>query len=334
MQIKVGVIGLGYWGPNYVRNFINNGNSEVIWACDVSQEALNSIKKIYPHLKLTKDYKELLKDQSINCIAIATPPQTHFEITKNALESGKHVLVAKPMATDLQKAHKLLAFAQENNLLLHGDLTYLYTDAIKLIKDQLQRGIIGNPLYYDSTRTNLGLLQKDVNVVWDLVPHDLAIIDFLLGFKALKIFASAFKHHKNSASEEMAHIIITYEKNFVAHIHVSWLSPVKIRTILIGGDKKMIYFDDLQPDEKVKIYDKGISFSLESVTPFKPVYRSGEIVIPKLKQDEALSVEVTGVVKQIMRKEKDYSNAKLNIKILKILEACDQSIKSGHSVNI
>lgn len=333
MQIKVGIIGLGYWGPNYVRNFIKHEETTVIWVCDISEQTLNPIKKIYPHLQFTTNYQDLLNDESLNIIAIATPPTTHFTIAKDALNAKKHVVIAKPLSLSSKMANHLLELAKKNNRVLHTDLTYLYTDAVRAVKELISKGSIGKPLYYDSMRTNLGLIQQDINVIWDLAIHDLSIIDYWFNLKPKKVFAIGSKHHKNSKTEEMAHITITYQNNFIAHIHVSWLSPVKIRTILVGGTDKMIYFDDLQPDEKVKIYDKKIELPADSITPFKPAYRSGDIMIPKLKQDEALFIEVSDIIEQI-RKRPDYSNAELNIKILKLLETCDQSMKSGFSISL
>lgn len=332
MAIKVGVIGLGYWGPNYIRNFIRHEHTEVLWGCDVSEEASKKIHKIYPQVKLTRSLSNLLNDKSLDLIAIATPPETHYEIIRSALNAGKHVLVAKPLATKSSQARELLKSAEKKGLMLHGDLTYLYTGAVRAIKNLLTKQVIGKPLYYDSIRTNLGLIQKDVNVIWDLAPHDFSIIGFLFGFRPIKISAVGSKHYANSKGEEMAHITINYTNNFISHIHISWLSPVKLRTTLIGGTEKMIFFDDVQPDEKVKIYDKGVSISAESVTPFKPVYRSGDVIIPKLDQEEALYLEVEDIVNQVEGARISYANAQLNLDIIELLEACDQSLKENKPV--
>lgn len=333
-MIRVGVVGLGYWGPNYIRNFIKSGYTQVVWGADLSNESLNKISQVYPHIKLTKNYHDLLNDQTLDLIAIATPPETHYKIAHSALEANKHVFIAKPLATSSDDGKQLIKIAKHKGLMLHGDLTYLYTGSVQSLKGLLKKGALGQPLYYDSIRANLGLIQNDVNVIWDLAPHDFSILGFLFpSFKPKKIFAIGSKHHENSRGEEMAHITVNYTNNFIAHIHVSWLSPVKLRTILIGGSEKMIFFDDIQPDEKIKIYDKGISIPPESVTPFKPAYRSGDIIIPKLDQEEALLLEVENIVSQIKNGLK-YNNAQLNIDILRLLEACDQSIKSGKSINL
>ncbi|OGE36539.1 hypothetical protein A3B45_00455 [Candidatus Daviesbacteria bacterium RIFCSPLOWO2_01_FULL_39_12] len=334
MKLKVGVIGLGYWGPNFVRNFIRYERTQLVWVCDISEKALKKTCQGYPYLKSTQNYHDLLKDNSLDLIIITTPPNSHYIIAKKALEAKKHVIVAKPLALSSKGANDLLKLANENNLLLHTDLTYLYTAAVRTIKNLIDKGAVGNPLYYDSIRTNLGLIQQDVNVIWDLAIHDLSIIDYWFNLKPEKVFAVASKHNENSKTEEMAHISVTYQNHFIAHIHVSWLSPVKIRTTLVGGTNKMVYFDDLQPDEKIKIYDKGVKIASDSITPFKPAYRSGNIITPTLSQEEALFLEIRDTTNQIMRKSINYLNAQLSIRILKILEACDKSIKTGHSTAI
>ena len=334
MKISVGVIGLGYWGPNYLRNFYRQEQTEVVWGCDSSEAVLAKTHRAYPYLKLSKNYQELINDSKLDCIAVATPPKSHFKIVKESLLAGKHVLVAKPMATNSFDAQELLKIAKKKNLLLHGDLTYLYSGAVKSIKNMITGNIIGKPLYFDSIRTNAGPIRDDASVIWDLAPHDLSIIDFLFNFAPKKIIAVGSRHYKNSTMEEMAHISINYSNNFVAHIHLSWLSPVKLRMISIGGTSKMVFFDDVQMDEKVKIYDNKTNIPNEEITPFKPFYRSGNIIIPKLENEEALFLEIKDVVNQIARKKKDYQNSKLNIKIIKLLEACDQSLKKNQAINL
>lgn len=332
MKIKTGVIGLGYWGPNYVRNFISHNNTDIVWVCDLSENSLIKIIKYYPHLKPANDYSKLLNDKQVDLIAIATPPQTHYRIVKDALLAGKHVLVAKPLATKSTQANELLKIAKEKKLLLHCDLTYLYTGAVKGIKHLIANNTIGEPLYYDSTRSNLGLIQNDVNVIWDLVPHDLAILSSCFNLEPKKVFCTGSRHHGEKTREEMAHITIHYSNNFIAHIHVSWISPVKLRTILIGGSKKMIFYDDVEPDEKIKIYDKGVSIPSQSITTSKPIYRSGDVIIPKLDNEEALFSEVDDIVKQISKKNIDYSNAQMSIGIINLLEMCDKSLLTGRPI--
>ena len=332
MKIKVGIIGLGYWGPNYLRNFINHPQVDVTWVCDLSQEMLQKV--IVPStIRKTQYVEDLLTDKNLDAVAIATPPTTHFQIAKDFLEKNKHVFVAKPLTTNLLQARELSKIAQKKHLLLYTDLTYLHTKSVQFIHKFIHKGQIGQPLYYDSTRSNLGLIQKDVNVIWDLAPHDLGILDYCFGFTPKKVFATGSIHHGKKV-EEMAHITITYTNNFIAHIHTSWISPVKFRTILIGGSRKMIYFNDVEQDEKIKIYDKQIDFSSLNITAFKPIYRSGDIVIPHISASEALSTEVHDFVRKVLKKEFDKENIQRNLQIIKLLEACDKSLKTGKPVTI
>ncbi|OGM26081.1 hypothetical protein A3D01_04945 [Candidatus Woesebacteria bacterium RIFCSPHIGHO2_02_FULL_39_13] len=334
-KINVGVIGLGYWGPNYVRNFLRQMEVDHLWACDTSDSALEKTQNLYPQVSSTNDYRQLLKNGSIDCIAVATPPNTHYKITKAALSSGKHVLVAKPLTTKSQHAVDLLKIAKKNNLFLSCDLTFLYTSAVNIIKKNLENKVIGEPLYYDSIRTNLGLIQHDVNVIWDLAIHDFSILSYLfINYKPKRIFAIASKHFKNSGKEEIAHITIEYNKNFIVHIHVSWLSPVKMRTIIIGGTNKMILFDDIQPDEKIKIYDKGVDIPSPSITTFKPIYRSGDVFIPKVENEEALFIEIKEFINNIKKGKHIYDNAEKSLDIIRLLEACDKSLKQNKIINL
>jgi predicted dehydrogenase len=215
---------------------------------------------------------------------------------------------------------------------LYGDLTYLYTGAVEYLQKFIKNGRLGIPLYYDSTRTNLGLLQKEVNVMWDLAPHDLAIIDYCFKIFPKKILATASHNFKASKNFEMAHITLEYDNGFTAHIHVSWVSPIKLRTVLIGGSNKMIFFDDIEPDEKIRIYDKGIDISEDDITYMKPIYRNGDVLIPKLSNEEAIYQELDEVAKQLKSKKISYENALMNIRIVEILEACDKSIRSGKKI--
>lgn len=331
-MINVAVIGLGYWGPNFVRNFIRHPDFEIKWACDVSENALTKIHQLFPQIQLTQNYQDIFKDVSVDLVMIVTPPETHFEIAKMALKHQKHVIIAKPITLRSKQARMLLKLAQKQQLLLYGDLTYLYTGAVEYLQKFIKNGRLGIPLYYDSTRTNLGLLQKEVNVMWDLAPHDLAIIDYCFKIFPKKILATASHNFKASKNFEMAHITLEYDNGFTAHIHVSWVSPIKLRTVLIGGSNKMIFFDDIEPDEKIRIYDKGIDISEDDITYMKPIYRNGDVLIPKLSNEEAIYQELDEVAKQLKSKKISYENALMNIRIVEILEACDKSIRSGKKI--
>ncbi len=331
-MINVAVIGLGYWGPNFVRNFIRHPDFEIKWACDVSENALTKIHQLFPQIQLTQNYQDIFKDVSVDLVMIVTPPETHFEIAKMALKHQKHVIIAKPITLRSKQARMLLKLAQKQQLLLYGDLTYLYTGAVEYLQKFIKNGRLGIPLYYDSTRTNLGLLQKEVNVMWDLAPHDLAIIDYCFKIFPKKILATASHNFEASKNFEMAHITLEYDNGFTAHIHVSWVSPIKLRTVLIGGSNKMIFFDDIEPDEKIRIYDKGIDISEDDITYMKPIYRNGDVLIPKLSNEEAIYQELDEVAKQLKSKKISYENALMNIRIVEILEACDKSIRSGKKI--
>ncbi len=330
-MINVAVIGLGYWGPNLVRNFEAVDNAKVIYACDLLEENLMKIKKRYPNIKVTKDYKEILKDDKVDLICIATPPATHYKIAKECLESGKNVLIEKPMTTKVKDAEELIEIAKELNLYIFVDHTFVFSPPVRKIKEIINE--IGKPLYFDSERINLGLLQKDVNVIWDLAPHDFSILTFLFNFKPKSLIAIGSKH-KHPYYEDLAHIMIRYDNGFIAHIHVSWLSPVKIRKIIIAGDKKMILYDDTNPFEKVKVYDKGVEVDLSKESPFFPTYRSGDIYVPKIENKEPLRIEVEHIVDCLINKKKPLVDGYEGLKVVKLLEACDKSLREGKEVEI
>jgi len=333
MKIKTAVIGLGYWGPNFIRNFMLHNDTDITWGCDLEKNNLLKIKKQYPSVRLTLNYQDILHDKSVELVAIATPPETHFRLAKMFLEAGKHVIIAKPLATKATDVEKLINIAKKKKKLLHGDLTFIYTGSVRTIKKFVQKNSLGKLLYYDSTRTNLGLIQEKTNVIWDLAPHDFSILEYCFGYKPKKVFAVGSKH-LNALTEEMAHITIMYDNGFIAHIHGSWLSPLKLRTIIIGGTKKMILYDDVEPHEKIKIYDKGISFSKDEITSFKPVYRTGNILIPKLDLEEALFLEIDDIIKQLRSGTFNYTNALMNLSTVKLLEACTKSLRLGKPIEL
>ena len=333
-KLKIGVVGLGYWGPSYVRNFVRLENAEVTWVCDTDKASIAKIKNIYPFLKVATDYHELLKDKTLDVIAIATPPETHFKIVSDAITAKKHVLVSKPLAGNFKDSLKLLILAKKHKVNLACDLTYIYTGAVKKISSQIKDGSIGVPLYYDSIRTNFGRFQSETNVITDLIPHDLSILMECFETKPTGVLAVGSKHYKNSRGEEMAHVILNYPKGFAAHLHVSWLTPVKIRTIQIGGSKKMLFFDDVAPSEKVKIYDNGVTLPKDDITPFKPFYRIGDVVIPKLDNEEALFTEIKEFVTETSTGKFSYKTAKMGCEISKVLDACQKSLKSGRIIRL
>src|SRR4030067_3791536 len=295
-NIKVGVIGCGYWGPNLIRNFSENHLTDITHACDLDSEKLERIKLRYPSVTITANYKELLKDKNIQVVAIATPVNTHYRLAKDALEAGKHVFIEKPITSSVKDAEKLIEIAERKNLFIFVDHIFIYTGAIKRIKEFISSEGLGDIYYFDSVRVNLGLFQHDINVIWDLAPHDLSIMAHLIDKKPVALSAHGSVHFEGGY-EDIAYVSIEFEDNaFIAPFHVNWLSPVKIRQTLISGDKKMLVWDDLNPDEKVKIYDRGVDVkssngSKNGIHELLVSYRSGGVHIPKLEGAAGLEAE-------------------------------------------
>jgi len=332
--IKIGVIGYGYWGPNLVRNFNQLLDAEVVFICDKDESKLARIKKIYPNAKTTTNYLEILKNKEIEGVCISTPLETHYEMTKEALLNNKNILVEKPFTKNSEKAKELIEIADRNKLVLMVDHTFIYTGAVRKIKDLIDKGELGKLYYFDSERINLGLIRSDTNVIWDLATHDISIIDHLFSQKVVSV-STVGSSHVLDKKEEIAHISLKHENGFMSHIHVSWLSPVKIRKILVGGDKKMVLFDDIEPVEKIKIYDKGIDIKPEQITPFTPLYRGGDILIPHLDQTEALKRVAENFIYCIKFGKKPLTDGEAGLRVIKILEAIQKSLElNGQSVNV
>jgi len=333
-KVKLAVIGLGYWGPNLIRNINELENAEIKYGCDLRFDLIKKYSLAYPNITFISDYNRVLKDKNIDAVCIATPLSTHYKLAKLALNAGKHVLLEKPMVSSVEKGEELIKLARKKNAILMVDYTFLFTGAVSKIKALIDNNELGKIYYFDSERINLGLIRQDNNVIWDLAAHDLSIILYLFDKnKPLSVFATATKH-LNEKVEEMAHITLELEGGIVAHIHVSWLSPVKIRKILIGGSKKMIVYNDIEPSEKVKVYNKGIDISREKVTPFNPAYRSGDIYIPKLDNTEALKLAAEHFVKCIQKKKKSLMDGDKVLMVVKLLESCDKSIAKGKKIKL
>lgn len=325
-MIRVGVIGLGYWGPNIVRNFLKIRDAEVVYGCDLLEKNLVNLAQNFPAIKPTKNYLDILDDKSIDLVSIATPISTHFRLAKEALLAGKHVLLEKPMTKTSQEGRDLIEVAKKQNKILMVGHTFVFSEPVKKVKEIISKNEIGKIYYYDSTRVNLGLLQPDSNVVWDLAPHDLSILSYIFDKKPLSVqaFGTSFI---NKDVEEIAHIFIKFEDKVTAHINVSWLSPVKIRNIFIGGSKKMIVYDDIEPTEKIRIYDKRVSLKHLRITPFAPAYRSGDILIPNLPQTEALFNELTHLVDCIREEKSPITDGGEGLKVVELLEAIDKALE-------
>lgn len=331
--INVAVIGLGYWGPNLVRNFSKIPGVQVIYGCDLIEKNLQNTAVSFPFIKPTNDYRNVLQDPRIDLIAIATPVSTHYALAKDALLAGKHVLIEKPMTRTSEEGKDLIKIATKSSRMIFVDHTFVYSAAVQKIKEILSKNRLGDVYYYDSTRINLGLLQSDINVIWDLAPHDFSILRYL--FDATPVTLRAFgSSHVQKKHIEMAHIMITYKNLITAHIHLSWLSPVKIRTVLIGGSKKMIVYNDIEPSEKIRVYDKGILVPPSTITPFAPAYRSGSVLIPHLEQEEALYTELMHVIDCLRFHKRPLTDGQNGLTVVKLLEASDRSIRENAEVAV
>lgn len=324
--IGFGIIGYGYWGPNVVRNLDQLEEVEVIGVCDVSAPARQRVQKAHPHLEVTADPTELLTSSEVEAIAVVTPVWTHYELAKAALENGKHVFVEKPFTSNSAQAEELIELAAKKNLKIMVDHTFLFTGAVRKIRQLLDENALGRLFYYDSTRVNLGLFQHDVNVIWDLAPHDLSIMDHLIQARPEAIVATGQSHL--NGFEDVAYITLYFPDKVIAHINVNWLSPVKVRTTLIGGEKKMLVWNDQAADEQVKIYDKGVTVtSREGVYNLLVNYRSGDMWAPRLERAEALTRELAYFVECIVKDEQPMNDGKAGLRVVKMLEASTESIR-------
>lgn len=333
-MIRIGVIGYGYWGPHLVRNFHNLDGCEVTVVCDKNGEALRRAKRAYPGVQVTSDMGEVLSATNVDAMAVVTPVWTHFELAKAALENGKHVFVEKPFTSTVAQAEQLIDLAEKKRLQIMVDHTFLFTGAVTKIRQLIDEGALGKLYYYDSTRVNLGLFQHDVNVIWDLAPHDLSIMDHLIKGKPETVIATGEAHV--NGHEDLAYITIYFRDKIIAHINVNWLSPVKVRTTLIGGEKKMVVWNDLDPDEKLKVYDKGVEMtSGNGVYELLVSYRSGDMWAPRIDQAEALRTETKYFIDCISRNERPFNDGIAGLRVVKILEAADKSLKErGKPVNL
>ncbi len=325
--MKIGVIGLGYWGPNLVRNFLAQKEVTKVVACDLQENRLQSIKEKFPAAELTSDCAELI-DSDADAIIIATPVDTHYQFAKKALEAGKHIWVEKPFTSASEEAEELIELAESKNLKIFVDHTFIYNGAVRKMKELVDDNVLGNIIYFDSERINLGLFQRDVNVIWDLAPHDLSIMNHLLGSHKVKALSANGIANYNG-KENLAHISVYFEDNCFAHFHVNWVSPVKIRRIIVGGDKKMLVYDDMENFEKIKVYDSGVEFpTTESIHQALIQYRIGDMFSPKINQTEALALGAKEFISAINEDRTPLTSGKNGLAVVKILEACDVSISN------
>jgi len=328
-MINVAVIGFGYWGPNLVRNFNAQPNCNVSYIADLRQERLDIVMKSYPNINVTTYIEEVISNKDIDAIVIATPVFTHFELAKRALENGKHVLLEKPMTSSVQEADQLINLAGKHKKVLMVDHTFLYTGAVQKIRSIIDDDVIGKVKYVDSTRINLGLFQPDINVLWDLAIHDISIVNYIVGDKPCSVQATGISH-TNNGIENIAYLTLKYVTDIIAHFNCSWSSPVKIRKFLIGGDKKMILWDDMEPTEKIKIYDTGFNYKTdEDRRKILVDYRVGDIFIPKVPGREALAGVADDFINAIIKGTEPIANYTSGINVVKVLEASQKSIKNN-----
>jgi predicted dehydrogenase len=326
----IGVIGCGYWGPNLLRNFAENEAAQLRWICDTDEARLAAMGRRYPAAQTATEYQELISDPELDAIAVVTPVATHYQIAKEALLAGKHVLVEKPLTATAREAEELIALAEKNRRALMVDHTFVYTGAVRKMKEILKSGELGDLLYFDSIRINLGLFQRDINVLWDLAPHDLSIMDYLIDRQPIGVSALG-SCHIEPGIENIAYLVMRFDDDFIAHFHFNWLAPVKIRRTLIAGARKMILYDDIEPTEKVRVYDKGVDTNRndDREADYQTLisYRTGDVWAPKLDATEALHYVVAEFLDSIRRARKPLTDGEAGLRVVRILEAAHQSIK-------
>ena len=326
-MVGIGVIGYGYWGPNLVRNFSQAKGAHVAAVCDQRPERRALVEKVYPSVKTYADVDEMLSSPDVHAVAVATPVTSHFPLTMRALKAGKHVFVEKPFASTVAEGEQMVAEAEQRKLTLMVDHTFIYTSAVRKIKELITNGSLGDLYYYDSVRINLGLFQSDVSVLWDLAVHDLSIMDFLLERSPVMVAATGMAHVPGRP-ENMAYLTCFFTNNLIAHFHVNWLAPVKVRQTLIGGSEKMIVYDDIEMSEKLKVYDKGITLDQDDDTVYQRHvgYRSGDMWAPRLDNVEALRIETEHFIECIEPGRQPISSGQAGLRVVRILEAASRSM--------
>jgi predicted dehydrogenase len=337
-KVGIGVIGFGYWGPNLVRNFSLTPDAEVRVVCDASAASRARCQAAYPTTRQVASADELISDPSIDAVVIATPVSSHFELAEKALLSGKHVMVEKPMTSTSDESKRLVELAAQKGLTLLVDHTFVYTGAVKKMRELVTTGELGEVLYYDSVRVNLGLFQSDVNVIWDLAPHDLSILAALVPGRPVSVSAEGARHVPGQP-ENTAYLTMHFEGSLIAHVHVNWLAPVKIRRTILGGSKRMVVYDDIEPTEKIKIYDRGVELTRvesdqERIKQMRVSYRSGDIWAPRLDESEALRVEAKHFVECVRDKKRPITDGEAGLRVVEILEAASVSLATGGRVHL
>jgi len=336
--IGIGVVGYGYWGPNLARNFTDLPGASLRAVCDTSEKARERAVARCPGAKVVAEARELIADGSVDAVVVTTPVKIHYEVARQALEAGKHVLLTKPMTATVDEAQRLCELADKHRRVLMVDHTFIYTGAVRKMKELISGGAIGDFLYYDSVRVNLGLFQTDVNVVWDLAPHDLSILEHLLGEQPVAVSAQGISHVEGQP-ENMAFVTLFYPGKRIAHVNVNWLAPVKVRQTLIGGSRKMIVYDDMEPSEKVKVYDRGIELTEveskpEKIFELRVSYRSGDMFAPKLDGTEALRFEALHFLDCIAKGTRPLSDGQAGLRVVRALAAASEAMSTGRLVEL
>lgn len=329
-RLRVGVIGYGYWGPNLARNVATNPDS-VLWAiADLSPRRLSAARELYPLTAMTTDYTDLLRDRDIDAVFVATPPDTHHRVVIDALEAGKHVLVEKPLAISVEEAEEMVATAKRCGRVLAVDHTFLFTGAVKRMKEYVAAGEVGELYYFDSIRINLGLFNHETNVVWDLAPHDVSIMLHLVAEPVRRVSAFGARHVDTNV-ENIAYITLEFESPLLAHFHVNWLAPAKVRRTIVGGSKKMLVYDDGEASEKLRVYDSGASLCASREDMYRTFveYRTGDVVAPKLDKTEALAAETSQFIRSVRGMEAPVSGGELGLEVVRIIEAAQRSLAAG-----
>lgn len=326
-MIRVGVIGYGYWGPNLVRNLAECDDARVTTIADLRPDRRALAARQHPGARIVEDPAAILGDTGVDAVVVATPITTHFELAKRALEAGKHVLVEKPLAHTVEHAKSLIDLALRGNLTLMVDHTFVYTSAVRRVKEMLDSGGLGRVHYFDSVRVNLGLVQSDVNVLWDLAPHDFAIMDYWLDKRPAAV--SAFGSSHVNGLEDIAYVTLLFQDNTIAHFHVNWLAPAKIRRIIVGGSRKMVVYDDMETSEKVKVYDKGVTMGGADPYQTRVQYRSGDMFSPHLDTTEALRVEGQHFIDCVARRTRPLTDGEAGLRVVELLEAAGRSLRMG-----
>ena len=332
-RFNVGLIGCGYWGPKLARNFAAHRDARLVCAADLLQARANRVAEAYSIPRATDNGSVVMEDPDVDLVVIATPAYTHYDLVRSALEHGKHVLVMKPLTVATDQAEELCELAERKGLLLAVDHTFIFTGAVRKMKELVEADELGELYYFDSVRINLGVFQHDVNVLWDLAPHDVSIMDYLMDGLPDEVSAVAMSHG-DSPTENIAYLTVRYDDTFLGHVHVNWLAPAKVRRTILGGSKKMLVYDDMEPSEKLRVYDKGVSFMNEADPQerhYKPLvsYRSGDMLVPQIDMTEALAREVDNVIGALQGENDLTVGGRDGLRVVRILEAAERSIRSS-----